>query len=334
MLDRLVPVRSERAWWSAELPVEVDGGGEGEDPRGDAADKPAWGLGEVPFETELVLERVDDRLDALADAPDRRCRPLLFVSSTWPQEQPAELSDRLLEVGAREALVGDHELTDGRLALEQLEHRLALACVRRNEVEVADAAIGAAPEHESHAPVETRMGGAVAEPAPGGELGAVRRLHALPAGKRGRVDVAERVVEAGELVGDRPPERHRLGRCRPAALVVARLRGQGGEEVGEPALGGGEEPAVTRLSEQHLRHHQAEQFVVGDPLGAPPPRLRLGRRKERAGGAIDCDQEGVEVGAHVGLLVDGALTPPTFDTRICAPYPVLTASPVNYRSSI
>ena len=116
----------------------------------------------------------------------------------------------------------------------------------------------------------------------------------------------------------------------PAGLGAARqLR----EEVSEPAPGGGEEAAVARLPEQHLRHQQAEKLVVGDPLRASAPPLARGR-KERAGSAIDCDTEGVEVGAHVGLLVDGALTPPTFDTPNIAPCPTLTASTVNYRSSI
>ena len=87
------------------------------------------------------------------------------------------------------------------------------------------------------------------------------------------------------------------------------------------------------MTEQHLRDHQAEQLIVGGELRASSPRLAR-RRKERAGSAIDCDTQGVEVGAHVGLLVDGALTPPTFDTRYRGPYPVITAAAVNYRSSI
>jgi hypothetical protein len=37
----------------------------------------------------------------------------------------------------------------------------------------------------------------------------------------------------------------------------------------------------------------------------------------------------------VGLLVDGALTPPTFDTLNFGPcYPAVTTTAANYRSSI
>jgi len=89
-------------------------------------------------------------------------------------------------------------------------------------------------------------------------------------------------------------------------------------------------------SEQHLRPDQADQLVVGEqlrPSATPPPLSQ--RRKERAGGAIDCDQEGVEVGAtHCGLLVDIALATPTFDTLALCPYSPVTARAVNYRSSV
>src|SRR3990172_8646412 len=109
MLDRLMPVGGERSGRPAELPVEVDGGGEGEDACGDAADEPIRSSGEVALEAELVFQRVDDRLDALADAPDRGRGTVWLVGPVGPHEQGAELGDGLLEVGAGEALVGDHE---------------------------------------------------------------------------------------------------------------------------------------------------------------------------------------------------------------------------------
>src|SRR3954447_3902761 len=243
MADRLMAVGGERAWWPAELPVEMDGGGEGEDSGGEAADEACGGLGEVLLEPQLRFERVDDRLDPLADTPDRGDCSLWLVASTRAQQRPAERGDGSLELGAGEAFVGDHELTQGRLALEQREHGLTFGCVRWDEVEVTDAAVGAAPKDKPHSPVEAGVGGRVAKPAPGRELGAVRCLHALPAGKRCRIDVAERVVEAGQFVGDRTPEGDELGRQLAATFVVARLRGQDREQVGESASGGREEAA-------------------------------------------------------------------------------------------
>ena len=294
---------------------------------------PAGVFGEVVLESELVFERVDDRLDSLAYPSDRRFRACCLVGSAGAEQDRAQFGDCGLELLAGEALVGDDELAGGRLALEQLEYGLALGRVGGNEVEVADGAVGTAPEHEPHPPEEAGVGSAITEAAPGGELGAVDGLHALSAGKRRRVDEAERVMEAGQLAGDRPPERDQLRRQLPAALVVARLAWQLREEMAESPLGNSEEAAVAGLAEQHLRNHQAEQLVVSDRLLPTAPRPRIGR-KERAGSAIDCDQEGVEVGAHVGLQVDGYFAPPTFDTLALAPYTAITAATVNYRSSI
>src|SRR5882672_3595022 len=333
MIDRLMPVEGERAPWDADLPVEVDGGAEREYAGGDSRPEPVWCFGEVVFEPKLVFEGVDDRLDPLADEADRWLRAVGVVGAAWADDEAAEFAHGLLELVSGEALVADDELAGDRLAGEQVESRLALGRVRGDEVEVTNAAVRAADEDELHAPVEAGVGGRVADAAPGRELATVGCLHALAAGQRGRVDEADRVVEAGQLTGDRAPECDQLGRKRTAALVVARLARQFGEEVAEPPTSDRQEAAVARLPEQHLRHHQAEQLVVGDRLRPAASRPRIGR-KERAGSAIDCDRHGVEVGAHVGLLVDGAFTTPTFDTLVSGPYPVITAPTVNYRSTI
>ena len=104
--------------------------------------------------------------------------------------------------------------------------------------------------------------------------------------------------------------------------------------MGEPPAGDRQEAPLAGDAEQHLRDHQADQLVVGDRL-RPSAAARLGRRrKQRAGSAIDCDHEGVEVGAHVGLLVDGVFAPPTFGALALSPYPLVTAIAVNFRSSI
>jgi len=143
-------------------------------------------------------------------------------------------------------------------------------------------------------------------------------------------------VETRQLAGDRPPEGDELGGKRPAALVVGGLGGKAREEVRQAPARDRQETALARDPKQHLRHHQADELVVADEPGSSASALGLRRRrKERAGSAIDCDQEGVEVGVtHCGLLVDIALATPTFDTLVSAPYPVITAWAVNYRSRI
>jgi hypothetical protein len=102
----------------------------------------------------------------------------------------------------------------------------------------------------------------------------------------------------------------------------------------EPTAGAAQEQTVARALQQHLGDHQRQQFVVCDQ-DRPAAAWRPVGRKQSAGNAIEHDHEGVEVGAHVGLLVDGALTPPTFDTLAFGPcQPILTDSAVNYRSTI
>jgi hypothetical protein len=104
--------------------------------------------------------------------------------------------------------------------------------------------------------------------------------------------------------------------------------------VAQPSARSAQEDAVARALQQHLRDHQRQQLVVGDQFRTATNRRPLGR-KQCAGSAIERDHEGVEVGAHGGLLVDGALTPPTFDTLNFGPcYPAITAPAVNYRSTI
>jgi hypothetical protein len=58
MVDRLMPVGSQGSRWQAELPVEVDGRGEGEDARGDAADQSVRGSREMALQAELSLSEL------------------------------------------------------------------------------------------------------------------------------------------------------------------------------------------------------------------------------------------------------------------------------------
>src|SRR5439155_25779617 len=166
------------------------------------------------------------------------------VRAAGADDQGAELAGGLLEVAPGEAFVAEDELATEGLAGEQREPGFAFGAVGGDEVEVDDRAVGAAQEDEPHPPEEARMGGAVAEAAPGRELAAVAGQPALPTGKWCRVEQPEAVVEAGQLAGDRPPERDQLRRQRPAALVVRRLRGQLRAQVSQPPTRDRQEPPL------------------------------------------------------------------------------------------
>src|SRR5581483_926816 len=123
MRDRLMLVGSELARWPPCLPVEVDGGGEGEHAGDDAREEALRALGQVSFEEELVLQRLHDRLDPLADEADGRLGSLGLVGAAGADRNRSQRAHRLLEV-AGEALVAEDKLAVKRLPLEQGESGL------------------------------------------------------------------------------------------------------------------------------------------------------------------------------------------------------------------
>ena len=85
------------------------------DPRTEARE----GSGTMALEAELTLAGLKDRLDPLAHRPARSEAPGL-VLSIGTQEASAQRGDELLELLAREALVGDDGVTPERSAGEPL----------------------------------------------------------------------------------------------------------------------------------------------------------------------------------------------------------------------
>src|SRR5438270_8571828 len=103
MLDRLMPVGGEFAWWPSGLPVEVDGRAEGEDAGGDPGEEAVDRSRVVALERELLFEGVDDRFDSLADEADWRLRAVALVGAAGPDDQGAELARGLFEVAPGDA---------------------------------------------------------------------------------------------------------------------------------------------------------------------------------------------------------------------------------------
>jgi hypothetical protein len=91
MIDSTVlgAVVDECAAGSAELVVEGEGGGEGEEALQDALSEAGQGSGAVSFEREDVLAGPEDRLDPLADW--REVRPMAgLVFSEWSHDRGVE----------------------------------------------------------------------------------------------------------------------------------------------------------------------------------------------------------------------------------------------------
>lgn len=116
--------------------------------------------------------------------------------------------------------------------------------------------------------------GELAEAAEGRELAPLHGLRALPAGERGRVEQQERVVRAGQLAGDRPPEEDELGRELPAALVVGRLARQSGKRCpSRPAAIGRKRRSLGMPSSICATIRQMSSLSL---IASGRPRRRLG----------------------------------------------------------
>ena len=116
--------------WPAELVVEADAGGQGEEPLQDALSQPAEGARAVALEGEQVLAGPEDRLDALADRREVRTFTGL-IRAPGPDHEHVELSGGGGELATGVALVADQYLTAARSAREQLERDLALVAFGR-----------------------------------------------------------------------------------------------------------------------------------------------------------------------------------------------------------
>src|SRR5215211_807674 len=301
-------VGHERAAREAEPVVDVDAGGERQDPLCDAGSEVGEGARPVALEREDVLEALEDGLDALADRGE--VEPVVgLVLARRPQDEGSQLADRGLEFAARVALVADDRLAAAERPGQQLEGDLAFGPVGWLEGERSRGAVGGEHAVQAHAPEETAVRAAVAVAAGVGELGAAGGLERAAALDRRRVEQHEVVVEAGALAGEDTAEPvDRLGKA-PAALVEAGLLRQLREQVREPLAGHGQKATVAWHTHDGLRHAERDDLRVCDPATGVAWLLRqqIVRRAENG------DEEQVKVGVHRGLPVDGDLDTADFD---------------------
>ena len=117
------------------------------------------------------------------------------------------------------------------------------------------------------------------------------------AGHRRRVDEPERVRVDRDLRGQRVQGlvQQRPGSVDP--LAVAGLLGQVGEHPTQAAVAETQPARLRGAIQHHLRHGQADQLRVGEPLGPSWPTT-FGRQNLVIDEHVQCGQEGVEVSSH------------------------------------
>src|SRR4029453_16650631 len=145
-------VVDECAAWAAELVVEGDAGGEGEEALEDAFSDAGEGAGAVAFECEQVFAGPEDRLDALPDRGEVWAVPR-FISAAGANDGRVELADGVRELPAGVALVAEQRFPAVAFAAgEQLESDLAFVSFGRGERQRSGGAVGREDRVQAEAP--------------------------------------------------------------------------------------------------------------------------------------------------------------------------------------
>src|SRR5918996_1646476 len=188
----LMVVGDQRAFdRGAELPVEPDAGGQGQQPLGSADPDALDGVGAVAFQAELVFEGVEDRLDPLAD-PAQVAEPGRLISPVGADQPRVQLSDHLLERPAGEALVAqdDHARAQDVLAggvVQQAPGNLALTPSRVCQGPGHRHPVRAGQHIQLETPGPAAVATVIAVAGPAGQRRTLAGLAALPTGDRGGV---------------------------------------------------------------------------------------------------------------------------------------------------
>jgi hypothetical protein len=319
MIDSaLCGVVGEAACGSSELVVEVDAGGEAEQPAADAGAQVVQGACAVLFEAEQVFQCPEDAFDAL---PDRRqaqgARAFGFVRSAGADDRDPERLGVVGELAAGVPLVGHDRVTATGEARQQVfAGDLAFFAVGADEHRRAWRAVRAAGQVQSEAPKPARVAAAVAVPGSVRELAAPGGVDAAAGLDRCRVDKHDRVVRAGRASGEDTQEPIKgVSECG-SALVQTALRRQVREELAELAACCTQEAPVGRLVDDHLCHAERQH------LGVREPPLGVLRRvgKEIIRRAEHTYQQQLEVGVHNSALpVDVTVSNADFELFVTDP---------------
>src|SRR3954452_251985 len=292
----LCAVVHERAGGAAELVVECDAGGQGEQALDDARPEAVQGAGAVAFERQEVFDGPEDALDPLADRGKVRSAAGLVLAARTDDQRLA-VEHRGSEVATGVALVTDHDHRAGALAaVDELQADVALVALWRGEGDRAWGAVEREQAVQPKAPEESAVAAAVAVVGGIGELAAAHRLDTARALNGRGVDNQQVVVKARTERGELADQRLDDVRQALTALPVAGPLGQPREQVPEALSGDGQEAPVGRDAHHRLRDAERDDLRLGDP--SPGVSSPIGQ--EIVGGAEHRNQQQVEVGEHRG----------------------------------
>jgi hypothetical protein len=251
----------------------------------------------------------DDRLDPLPQPVREVAGGFLVLAGRADEGQfQAGAGEERFGVLAGQALAGDDggagRRPVGRLILQHRAGGFPLAGqLGVGQGEPGHGPIAGHDEQQLASPVPAGMAGAVPIAGVPEQIRALGGDDGLAAGHRGGVHQPQQLRAAGRLPGQPPQRRLHQRRGRLEAVVVLALAQQPGEQVPDPGRCGAQPVPLVVITQQHLRHRQADQLRVGHLRRAAQPAAGLTQRRDDPVGQlhVECDQESVQVGDHEDL---------------------------------
>jgi hypothetical protein len=299
-----------------QLIVETDAGGQAEKTLQDPLFEARKRASSMTFEREDVFAGPEDGFDPLPNGSKMRTFPGLILS-LGSKHGGFQVLDPLGEVPADIAFVAEQGLaTDPPAVGEELKTDLAFVPFGRGQLK------------GSGCPVK---GEDSVQPKPP-EVAGVRRAVSI-VGHVGKGRTANRLSTASALDGRGVDEQEIVGKSRafggkdthqpvdgiresPPPFVVTGLAGNLRKEVHELPAGGSQEAAIRRDAHDGLSHREGDDLSIGAMAAGVGASLW----QKIIGCAINDGAEGVEVGVHRGLLVDGVANTADFGPSASNPF--------------
>src|SRR5579875_91544 len=286
----------EGACGLADVVVEPDAGGEGEEFGGDPGSEAVKGAGVVAFEPEPVFQGPEDAFDALADRSEvRPFAGLVFaVRSEDPRAVTLGGQGRALAAGV--ALVGNDRLAAVQTDREQPERDLAFFLIGRGEDRGAGCPVRCGQQMQSHPPEPSGVASRIPIAAGVSELRTTGGLDRAAALHRGGVDQHDAVSVSWAVAGEHADQPLDQVATTLPAFPIPGLFWQPREQV--PQLLGGDREKLGVVVDAHhlLRHRERDDLRVGH--SSPRVSALLGQEVIR--GNENRSEEQIEVGVHLG----------------------------------
>jgi hypothetical protein len=269
----------------------------------------------MTLQGEKVLASPKDGFDPLPDRSEMRTL-LFLIGSSRPSDGGSHLLDLAGKLPARIALVTDDGLPTPQSSGQHEKGDFSLRPVGGSELDGSGSPIRSAGQMQPTSPKPAGVAAGISISADISQRRAPHGLQRAAAFDRGRIKEQEIVFGPGTL-GTEEAKQPLDGFLKTSpALVVSILSGKEGKQVPDLPRSGSQETTVRGDAHENLSHSQRDDLGIGGPTASVSPSLW--QKIIRC--AINDGAEGVEVGVHRGLRVDGVLDTVGFGSSASNPF--------------